>query len=92
MLQTNINGEQKKEIGILSRRMASAKQDFEEQVYQCGQNALPFRSSDKKNQLINQIQFAGEPVPAAFGAEGQQSDQIGGTGEQIIYTLSTFGG
>ena len=52
-----------------------------------------FTSVDKTpchfDQVIKKIQFPGEPVPAAFGAEGQQSDQIGGTGEQII---STFGG
>ena len=38
LFQTNINGEQKKEIGILSRRLASAKHDFEEQVRAASKN------------------------------------------------------
>ena len=43
--------------------------------------------------LIYENQFEGEPVSAAFGAEGQQSDQVGGTGEGIMHNRKflTFG-
>ena len=48
--QTNINGEQKKEIGILSRRLASAKQDFEEQVTTVvTDQLLPFEKERKSH-------------------------------------------
>ena len=70
LFQTNINGEQKKEIGILSRRLASAKQDFEEQV-----------SSFKKWEEVAFWLWLGEPIPAAAWAEGEQGGQIGSPGK-----------
>ena len=62
----------------MSRRLASAKQDFEEQVTTVvTDQLLPFEKREE-------IPLVGEPVPAASRTEGQQSDQTGGTGKQVV--------
>lgn len=87
-VQTNINGEQKKEISILSRRMASAKQDFEEQVNQY-QQLLELRASKvtKLEAQLRDCALGGNNAPSPWGRDHLETGSVTGS-TTTVHTAS----